>query len=73
MTNMTIDEEIAETKAAISKVLCGGQNIKTRNGQVQLADLSQLRARLADLQAQKAIADSGGGGIFGTPLIYEGR
>lgn len=72
---MTLEEQITEVETAISKVLNGGQNIRTRNGQVQLADISQLRARLAELQAQKAYIDNNNkcGGMFGTPLIYEGR
>lgn len=69
---MTIDEEIREVKAAITKVLTGGQMVKTRNGQVELAPLSQLRARLHELEVQKALGTNGNG-IYGTPMIYEGR
>lgn len=69
---MTIDEEITEVKTAITKVMTGGQVVRTRNGQVELASLSQLRARLRDLELQKALGTNGNG-IYGTPMIYEGR
>lgn len=69
---MTIDDEITQVNNAISKVLMGGQSIRTRNGQVEFASLSQLRARLSELELQKALHTEGNG-IYGTPMIYEGR
>ncbi len=73
-TPQTLDDEIVATKAAIAKVLNGGQVVQTRNGKVELADLSKLRTRLNDLISQKNAEETQAcGGFYGRPMIFEGR
>lgn len=70
----TLNKRLVEVDSAISNVMNGGQVIQTRNGKVQLASLSELRAERAAIEQQ--IADfkaSGCGEYFGTPLSYYGR
>ena len=68
----TLNQRLADVDAAISNVMKGGQVIQTRNGKVQQASLSELRAERAALEQQ--IAEfSGRSEYFGTPLTYYGR
>lgn len=69
-----IEQEIAEVKQAMVKIQMGGQMVRTRNGQVQMASYAELRARLNQLEMQKALdAHSHSDGCFGTPMVYIGR
>ena len=70
----TLNQRLADVDAAISNIMKGGQVIQTRNGKVQQASLSELRAERAALEQQIAEFNaSGRSEYFGTPLTYYGR
>lgn len=69
----TLNQRLADVDAAISNVMKGGQIIQTRNGKVQQASLSELRAERAALEKQIAEFNASRSEYFGTPLTYYGR
>lgn len=70
----TLNKRLVEVDSAISNVMNGGQVIQTRNGKVQLASLSELRAERAALEQQiDEFNASGRSEYFGTSLTYYGR
>lgn len=71
-----LERRKAEVEQAITNVMKGGQVVQTRNGRVQQANLSELRAERNVIDQQLAEARalaSGRGGCFGTPVHYFGR
>lgn len=56
----TLNQRLADVDAAISNVMKGGQVIQTRNGKVQQASLSELRAERAALEQQIAEFNASG-------------
>ena len=71
-----LERRKAEVEQAITNVMKGGQVVQTRNGRVQQANLSELRAERNAIEMQLAearAAASGCGGTFGTPVHYYGR
>lgn len=70
----TLNRRLADVDVAIASVMRGGQVVQTRNGKVQQASLSELRAERAALEQQIAEFNaSGSSEYFGTPLAYYGR
>lgn len=66
----TTEEQLLEVRNAITRILNGGQRVKTRTAEVEMANLAELRAEQTRLE-QKLLAErqaKGGGrlvqGIF---------
>ena len=64
----TTEVQILEVQNAIKRILTGGQRVKTRTAEVEMANLTELRAEQARLE-QKLLAEraanSGGGLVKG--------
>lgn len=71
-----LERRKAEVEQAITNVMKGGQVVQTRNGRIQQANLSELRAERNAIEQQLAearAAASGCGSSFGTPVYFYGR
>lgn len=60
MSQCTAVEMLEQVNEAIAKVLAGGQSYKIGSRQLTRANLPELRAMRADLQAQLASEEAGG-------------
>lgn len=57
--NMTTESLLAEVKKAMKTVLVGGQSYRIGSRQLTRADLAELRAMKADLEAELSSASDG--------------
>lgn len=57
--NMSTEELLKEVNSAIRTVLIGGQSYKIGSRQLTRADLAELRAMRAELEAEIAAGSSG--------------
>lgn len=65
--NMTTESLLAEVNKAIKIVLIGGQSYKIGSRQLTRADLSELRAMRAELEAE--LTTGGGGDLFDNTVV----
>ncbi len=67
----TLQQKLNEVDDAISAIMTGGQEVRSRTGSVTMADLSVLRKERAQLQQEIERQSSGGGGLVA--CVFDGR
>lgn len=67
-------ERLTEVRAAISKILVGGQSYQIGSRRMTRADMAELRRMEKDLESEvNAEADSGGLGRGVAVSVFDGR